>query len=64
MARYFRCRTNLDGPLLKLDMDWEANEMKTNPDYFECDEDGLVVVADGMAEAQEISFQWPRASKK
>lgn len=57
MTRYFRCSTNLNGPLLKLDADWEANEMKTNPDYFECDIDGLPVVVADLSEAQRIPFR-------
>ena len=44
MARYFRCKENMNGPLLRLDTEWEANEMRTHQDYIEVDEDGLPVV--------------------
>lgn len=56
MKRYFRCCTNPNGPLLILDTDWEADEMKTNPDYDEVDESGLPVVVDN-SEAQLIPFR-------
>jgi len=41
---YFRCRTNPTAPLLVLNTDWEAREMRTNPDYDRVDQDGLPVV--------------------
>lgn len=44
MSRYFRCKSNPAAPLLILTTDWEANEMRTNPEYDEVDEDGLPVV--------------------
>jgi len=44
MAFYFRCRTNPGAPLLVLETEWEAKEMKKHPDYDQVDEDGLPVV--------------------
>jgi len=44
MARFFRCRSNPSGPLLKLDTDWEAREMIRHVDYDEVDADGFPVV--------------------
>lgn len=43
MTRYFRCKANLNGPVLKLDSNWEAEEMKNHPDYEEVDLFGEVV---------------------
>ena len=51
---YFRCRTNPTAPLLVLNTDWEAREMRTNPDYDRVDVDGLPVVdADEDAPAEQ-----------
>ena len=52
-AYYFRCRTNPTAPLLVLQTEWEAKEMKTNPDYDRVDEDGLPVVVEEDAQPEE-----------
>ena len=41
--RYYLCLSNPKGPLLRLDTDWEANEMVKNLAYIEVDADGLRV---------------------
>lgn len=62
---YFRCRTNPTAPLLVLNTEWEAREMRTNPDYDRVDEDGLPVVdEDTAAEQGAILFQGSRREKK
>jgi hypothetical protein len=38
MAFHFLCTTNPTGPLLVLDSEFEANEMKSHPDYVLVDE--------------------------
>lgn len=43
---YFLCNTNPTAPLLVLETDWEAREMRTNPDYDPVDQDGLPIVLD------------------
>lgn len=54
---YFRCRTNPTAPLLKLDMEWEAREMRTHPDYDPVDADGLpVVIEDEPAAEADVSI--------
>jgi len=50
---YFQCNTNRKGPLLVLDTEWEAKEMRTNPDYDAVDEDGLPIVLDEPEVAPE-----------
>lgn len=42
-VRLFKCTTNPRAPLLKLEA-WEAEEMKTHPDYIEVDEHGDVIL--------------------
>ena len=62
---YFRCRTNPTAPLLVLTTDWEAREMRTNPDYDRVDEDGLPVVDEDVAVEQgAILFQSAARAKK
>ena len=41
---YFRCNMNINAPLLVLNTQWEADEMRTNPAYDPVDEDGLPIV--------------------
>jgi hypothetical protein len=43
---YFRCRSNPTAPLLVLDSEWEAKEMKSNLEYDAVDEDGLPIVVE------------------
>jgi hypothetical protein len=40
---YFRCKTNPNGPLLKLGTAWEAKDQRKHPDYEEIDEFGEIV---------------------
>jgi len=40
MAYFFRCKSNPNAALLKLDQYWEAKEMKGHPDYQRVDEFG------------------------
>ena len=55
MHRYFRCTSNPSGPLLVLETEWEADEMKTNREDTEVDETGFpVIVSD---EATEKDFE-------
>jgi hypothetical protein len=49
---YFRCNTNPTAPLLVLTTEWEAKEMRTNPDYDPVDEDGLPIVLDEPEEVK------------
>ena len=44
MNYYFRCRSNPSAPLLVLDAEWEAKEMRTNLEYDAVDQDGLPIV--------------------
>jgi hypothetical protein len=37
--RFFKCTTNKGAPILSLEP-WEAEEMRTHPDYIEVDEHG------------------------
>lgn len=51
MSKYhfFRCKSNLNAPLLKL-LAWEAKEMEAHPDYERVDEFGEVIeVYDDLA---------------
>ena len=50
---YFRCSTNPSAPPLVLETEWEAKEMRTNPDYDPVDEDGLPIVLADLEEAVE-----------
>lgn len=56
MIKFYRCRTNPKGPLLKLHTDWEQKEMERHPDYYECDEDGLPTNPDKASEEPKIPF--------
>ena len=63
---YFRCRTNPTAPLLILDTEWEAREMKANLEYDRVDEDGLPVVVEEDAQPEEqqcIPFSSGKARK-
>lgn len=40
--QYFRCKSNPNGPLLKL-LAWEAKEMQNHPDYERVDEFGEAI---------------------
>ena len=44
MKYYFRCNTNPSAPLLVLDTEWEAKEMRTNVDYDAVDETGEPII--------------------
>ena len=46
MHYYFRCRSNPSAPLLVLDAEWEAKEMRLNLEYDAVDEDGLPIVTE------------------
>ena len=57
MKHYYRCRSNPTAPLLVLDTEWEAKEMRGHREYDEVDEDGLpVVVEDDTEEKNFIPF--------
>ena len=43
---YYRCKSNPSAPLLVLEAEWEAREMRTNTEYDQVDESGLPVVPD------------------
>ena len=53
---YFRCRTNPTAPLLTLETEWEAKEMRTHPDYDAVDEDGLPFVPESQPEVVESNL--------
>ena len=46
MKNYYRARSNPSAPLLVLDTEWEAKEMRLNHEYDHVDGDGLPVVDD------------------
>jgi hypothetical protein len=52
---YFRCKTNPNGPLLKLTLS-EAREMENHPDYEQVDEFGEIVETEDAMEGT-IPFQ-------
>ena len=54
MKHYYRCCVNPTAPLLVLDSEWEAQEMKLNREYDEVDEDGLPVVTDLPSEEKQF----------
>ena len=59
MNYYFRCRSNPSAPLLVLDAEWEAKEMRTNLEYDPVDEDGLPIVLEdepALEEKDSIPF--------
>ena len=62
-AYYFRCRTNPTAPLLVLNTEWEAREMRTNPDYDRVDADGLPIVDEDEPVEQGIPFHAGARSK-
>jgi hypothetical protein len=41
---YFKCTANPNAPVLVLDTYWEAEEMRTHPDYVRVDEHGDLVI--------------------
>lgn len=54
---YFRCRSNPAAPLLVLNTDWEAREMRTNTEYDPVDADGLpIVIVDEPAAEADLSI--------
>ena len=56
MKNYYRCRSNPSAPLLVLDSEWEAREMRQNLEYDHVDEDGLPVVDEVEAASEETGF--------
>ena len=56
MKNYYRCRSNPSAPLLVLDSEWEAKEMRQNLEYDHVDEDGLPVVDAEEAAPEEKNF--------
>lgn len=56
MKHYFRCRSNPSAPLLVLDSEWEAKEMRLNLEYDHVDEDGLPVVDEEEVVAEEKDY--------
>ena len=56
MKNYYRCRSNPSAPLLVLDSEWEAKEMRQNLEYDHVDEDGLPVVDAEEPVAEEKDF--------
>ena len=61
-TRYYRCKSNPSGPLLKLENAWEAKEMKGHPDYERVDECGEIIVEEDEIEGT-IPFQGSRGRK-
>ena len=51
MKTFYRCKSNPTAPVLTLDTEWEAKEMRTNLEYDQVDEYGLPVVAESEPEA-------------
>jgi hypothetical protein len=56
MSYYFRCKSNPNGPLLKLLSLKEAKEMQNHPDYERVDELGEVIPIEDELEGT-IPFQ-------
>ena len=56
MKNYYRCRSNPTAPLLVLDSEWEAKEMRMNLEYDHVDEDGLPVVDADETPSEEKNF--------
>ena len=57
---YFLCKSNPRGPLLVLDTYWEAQEMKSHPDYQRVDEKGEPIIDQEEASApQQFLFGGP-----
>ena len=56
MKNYYRCRSNPSAPLLVLDSEWEAKEMRLNLEYDHVDEDGLPVVDEEEPTSEEKTF--------
>lgn len=54
---YFRCKSNLNAPILTLDTYWEANEMRDHPDYERIDEMGEVIVDEAEQAENRIPFK-------
>lgn len=62
---YFQCSSNLNAPPMAVDSIWEAKDMRTHPDYFEVDEDGLPVADPDAGNTEtQIYFSSPRAPGK
>jgi hypothetical protein len=62
MTRYFRCKSNPNGPLLELATAWEAKEMQGHPDYEEVDHLGEVIVREDEMEGT-IPFHGSKGRK-
>ena len=56
MKNYYRCRSNPSAPLLVLDSEWEAKEMRLNLEYDHVDSDGLPVVDEEESTPDEKLF--------
>jgi hypothetical protein len=57
---YFRCTTNPTAPLLVLDSAWEAEEMKSHPDYERVTVEGDVIPDPMNSVPLRIPFSAPR----
>ena len=56
MKNYYRCRSNPSAPLLVLDSEWEAKDVRQNLEYDHVDEDGLPGVDAAEPVAEEKDF--------
>ena len=56
MKHYYRARVNPTAPLMVVESEWEAKEMKLNREYDEVDEDGLPVVNEDDITSDEKQF--------
>jgi hypothetical protein len=54
-THFYRCTSNPNGPLLKLEA-WEAKDMRNHPDYERVDQFGEVIVEEDEIEGT-IPFQ-------
>ena len=57
---YFQCTSNPNAPLLVLTTFWEAEEMKSHPDYRRVTAEGKPVIVEGAGVPQRIPFDGPR----
>lgn len=60
---YFRCRSNPRAPLVELDSRWEAEEMKSHPDYDQVDEDGIPMIPEHERMETPILFEPVKAGR-
>ena len=61
---YYRCRSNRKAPVLVLETYWEAEEMKTNPEYYQVDADGDLVLDPADSVPSRVPFAPPAPAPK